>query len=130
MHFSCGLFVLPSRPATSFLWITSPWRTLKFIIWKHYKFHIIGAIILVVFILLLVVFIYTLPVSKTPCGLYTMILYILCMYEIHNQSSVCVRILCTIFSIEYDWAVDAWRTIAFCYVEEIRWTQIMHVMNR
>ncbi|CAD5119914.1 DgyrCDS8495 [Dimorphilus gyrociliatus] len=27
----------PNRPATSFLWFTSPWKSLKHIIWKSYK---------------------------------------------------------------------------------------------
>ena len=51
----------PNRPATSFLWFTSPWKTCKFIVWKYYKWHIIGGIVGVIVILLLVIFIYSAP---------------------------------------------------------------------
>lgn len=51
----------PNRPATSFLWFTSPWKTFKMIIWKHYKWHIIGTIIGILLVLILAIVIYTLP---------------------------------------------------------------------
>lgn len=54
----------PNRPATSFLWFTSPLKTLKHIIWKHYKWHIIGAVVIILLVILLVIFIYTAPVGK------------------------------------------------------------------
>ena len=55
-----------SRPATSFLWFTSPWKTFKMIIWKHYKWHIIGTIIGILLVLIIAILIYTLPVSPCP----------------------------------------------------------------
>jgi hypothetical protein len=27
----------PERPATSFLWITSPWKSFRYILWRNYK---------------------------------------------------------------------------------------------
>lgn len=27
----------PNRPATSFLWITSPWKSFRYILWRNYK---------------------------------------------------------------------------------------------
>ena len=54
----------PNRPATSFLWFTSPLKTFKHIIWKHYKWHIIGGIVIVLLVILLVIFIYTAPVGQ------------------------------------------------------------------
>jgi len=51
----------PNRPATSFLWFTSPWKTFKFIVWRYYKWHIIGGIILVLLVVIIVIFIYTSP---------------------------------------------------------------------
>ena len=59
-------YFLSSRPATSFLWITSPWKTFKMIIWKHYKWHIIGTIIGILIVLILAIVIYTLPVRTLP----------------------------------------------------------------
>ena len=53
----------PNRPATSFLWFTSPWKTFKFIIWKYYKWHIIGTIVVILLIVVIIIFIYTAPVS-------------------------------------------------------------------
>ena len=55
----------PNRPATSFLWFTSPLKTFKHIIWKHYKWHIIGTIVIILLVILLVIFIYTAPVGNT-----------------------------------------------------------------
>ena len=59
----------PNRPATSFLWFTSPLKTFKHIIWKHYKWHIIGGVVIVLLVVLLVIFIYTAPVSTLPLTL-------------------------------------------------------------
>ena len=57
IHFLCR------RPATSFLWLTSPWKSCKFIVWKYYKWHIIAAIALLLAVLLVAVWIYTIPVG-------------------------------------------------------------------
>ncbi|XP_063717418.1 myoferlin-like isoform X4 [Symsagittifera roscoffensis] len=51
----------PNRPESSFLWFMSPWKTLKYIIWKNYKWKIIGALFLIIFIAFFALMIYTLP---------------------------------------------------------------------
>lgn len=51
----------PKRPETSFLWITSPWKTFKFIIWKKCKWVFIGILIALLLGLLLFLFIYAIP---------------------------------------------------------------------
>jgi len=51
----------PNRPETSFLWFTSPWKTLKHIIWKNYKWYFIGGIILLLLVVFIVLFIYSVP---------------------------------------------------------------------
>ncbi|XP_076460960.1 myoferlin-like isoform X2 [Babylonia areolata] len=51
----------PKRPETSFLWFTSPFKTLKYIIWRNYKWIIIGLILLLLFIVLIALFIYSFP---------------------------------------------------------------------
>ncbi|KAF5404171.1 hypothetical protein PHET_02557 [Paragonimus heterotremus] len=51
----------PKRPETSFLWITSPWKTFKFIIWKRCKWVFIGIIIAILLGLLIALFIYAIP---------------------------------------------------------------------
>jgi signal peptidase I len=53
------------RPETSFLWFASPWKTLKFIIWRNYKWYIIGFIVLLLLLLLIFLFLYSFPVSAT-----------------------------------------------------------------
>lgn len=58
----------PNRPATSFLWFTSPWKTFKFIIWKYYKWHIIGTIVVILLIVVIVIFVYTAPVSTVAAN--------------------------------------------------------------
>ncbi|NXK11508.1 DYSF protein, partial [Herpetotheres cachinnans] len=51
----------PKRPETSFLWFTSPYKTLKYILWRRYKWVVILAIVLFVLLLFLGIFIYAFP---------------------------------------------------------------------
>uniref|UniRef100_A0A8C3KLG6 Dysferlin n=1 Tax=Calidris pygmaea TaxID=425635 RepID=A0A8C3KLG6_9CHAR len=52
----------PKRPETSFLWFTSPYKTLKYILWRRYKWVVILAIVLFILLLFLGIFIYAFPV--------------------------------------------------------------------
>ncbi|XP_064115112.1 myoferlin-like [Macrobrachium nipponense] len=49
------------RPATSFLWISSPWKSFRHIIWKNYKWYCITFIIFFLLFLFLFLFLYSLP---------------------------------------------------------------------
>ncbi|XP_078269853.1 myoferlin-like [Rhinoraja longicauda] len=51
----------PNRPETSFLWFTNPCKTLKYIIWRRFKWIFLGLIILLFVVLFLGVFFYSLP---------------------------------------------------------------------
>ncbi|KAM8924190.1 myoferlin isoform 2-T2 [Pelodytes ibericus] len=51
----------PNRPDTSFLWFTNPCKTMKFIVWRRFKWIFIGIILLLLVILFLAVFLYSLP---------------------------------------------------------------------
>ncbi|KAJ8392183.1 hypothetical protein AAFF_G00077510 [Aldrovandia affinis] len=51
----------PQRPETSFLWFSSPYKTLKYILWRRFKWVIIGFIFLFFIILFLGVFLYSFP---------------------------------------------------------------------
>ncbi|KAK7899448.1 hypothetical protein WMY93_020301 [Mugilogobius chulae] len=51
----------PNRPTTSFAWFLNPMKTFVFLIWKNYKWYIIGLLILVILVLFLVLIVYTLP---------------------------------------------------------------------
>ncbi|XP_054863905.1 dysferlin [Amphiprion ocellaris] len=51
----------PQRPETSFLWFSSPYKTLKFILWRRFKWFIILFIILFLILLFLGVFLYAFP---------------------------------------------------------------------
>uniref|UniRef100_A0A4W6EVA6 Dysferlin, limb girdle muscular dystrophy 2B (autosomal recessive) n=1 Tax=Lates calcarifer TaxID=8187 RepID=A0A4W6EVA6_LATCA len=53
----------PQRPETSFLWFSSPYKTLKFILWRRFKWFIILFIILFFILLFLGVFLYSFPAS-------------------------------------------------------------------
>uniref|UniRef100_A0A8C0R067 Dysferlin n=1 Tax=Canis lupus dingo TaxID=286419 RepID=A0A8C0R067_CANLU len=57
----------PRRPDTSFLWFTSPYKTMKFILWRRFRCAIILFIILFILLLFLGIFIYAFPVMS-PCG--------------------------------------------------------------
>ncbi|XP_078695252.1 myoferlin-like [Branchiostoma floridae x Branchiostoma belcheri] len=52
----------PIRPDTSFLWFTSPLRTMKFIVWKYHKWTIIRILLLLVGILMLIPLIEASPI--------------------------------------------------------------------
>ncbi|XP_008687544.2 fer-1-like protein 6 [Ursus maritimus] len=51
----------PNRPDTSFSWFVSPFKCLYHLIWRNYKKYIIIGFILIILIIFLVLFIYTLP---------------------------------------------------------------------
>ncbi|XP_064199858.1 dysferlin isoform X7 [Anguilla rostrata] len=51
----------PQRPETSFLWFSSPYKTLKYILWRRFKWVIIGLIILFFIFLFFGVFLYSFP---------------------------------------------------------------------
>ncbi|XP_065071964.1 myoferlin-like isoform X2 [Rhopilema esculentum] len=51
----------PNRPATSFFWFSSPWKTLKFILWRRYKWYIIGFLIFIILLLFVVLLLYSMP---------------------------------------------------------------------
>uniref|UniRef100_A0A8C0QZE5 Dysferlin n=1 Tax=Canis lupus dingo TaxID=286419 RepID=A0A8C0QZE5_CANLU len=51
----------PRRPDTSFLWFTSPYKTMKFILWRRFRCAIILFIILFILLLFLGIFIYAFP---------------------------------------------------------------------
>lgn len=59
------------RPETSFLWFSSPYKTLKFILWRRFKWFIILFIILFFVVLFLGVFLYSFPVSWNPSVIHT-----------------------------------------------------------
>ncbi|XP_029819587.1 dysferlin [Manacus vitellinus] len=51
----------PKRPETSFLWFTSPYKTLKYILWRRYKWMLVLLILLFILLLFLGIFIYSFP---------------------------------------------------------------------
>uniref|UniRef100_A0A8C6SU99 Fer-1 like family member 4 n=1 Tax=Neogobius melanostomus TaxID=47308 RepID=A0A8C6SU99_9GOBI len=51
----------PNRPTTSFSWFLNPMKTFVFLIWKNYKWYIIGLLILIILTLFLVLIVYTMP---------------------------------------------------------------------
>ncbi|XP_072312686.1 myoferlin-like isoform X1 [Eucyclogobius newberryi] len=52
---------LPNRPETSFFWFTNPCKTMKFIVWRRFKWVFIGLIILILVILFVAILLYSLP---------------------------------------------------------------------
>ncbi|XP_076830135.1 myoferlin isoform X2 [Brachyhypopomus gauderio] len=51
----------PNRPDTSFFWFTNPCKTMKFIVWRRFKWIFIGVIILILVGLFLGILLYSLP---------------------------------------------------------------------
>ncbi|CAJ0943410.1 unnamed protein product, partial [Ranitomeya imitator] len=55
----------PKRPETSFLWFTSPYKTLKYILWRRYRCLILMFFILFILLLFLGIFVYSFPASTS-----------------------------------------------------------------
>ncbi|XP_047618334.1 myoferlin isoform X4 [Phacochoerus africanus] len=51
----------PNRPETSFLWFTNPCKTMKFIVWRRFKWVILGLLVLLIVLLFVAVLLYSLP---------------------------------------------------------------------
>ncbi|XP_030610233.1 myoferlin-like isoform X2 [Archocentrus centrarchus] len=51
----------PNRPETSFFWFTNPCKTMKFIVWRRFKWVFIGLIILIIVVLFIAILLYSLP---------------------------------------------------------------------
>ncbi|XP_061025782.1 myoferlin isoform X2 [Eubalaena glacialis] len=51
----------PNRPETSFLWFTNPCKTMRFIVWRRFKWVIIGLLMLLILLLFVAVLLYSLP---------------------------------------------------------------------
>ncbi|KAM9561545.1 myoferlin-like [Salvelinus alpinus] len=51
----------PKRPDTSFFWFTNPCKTLKFIVWRRFKWLFIGLILLILVLLFVGILLYSLP---------------------------------------------------------------------
>ncbi|XP_061664091.1 dysferlin isoform X2 [Syngnathoides biaculeatus] len=51
----------PRRPETSFLWFSSPYKTMRFILWRRFKCFIVLFLILFLVLLFLGVFLYSFP---------------------------------------------------------------------
>lgn len=51
----------PNRPDTSFFWFTNPCKTMKFIVWRRFKWIFILGIVFVLIALFLGILFYSLP---------------------------------------------------------------------
>ncbi|XP_053560319.1 dysferlin isoform X2 [Bombina bombina] len=51
----------PKRPETSFLWFTSPLKTLKYILWRRFKWLILTCLIVFILLLFFGIFLYSFP---------------------------------------------------------------------
>ncbi|XP_042326048.1 dysferlin isoform X4 [Sceloporus undulatus] len=51
----------PKRPETSFLWFTSPYKTLKYILWRRFKWVFLLLLLVLIVLLFLGIFIYAFP---------------------------------------------------------------------
>ncbi|XP_019351178.2 dysferlin isoform X1 [Alligator mississippiensis] len=51
----------PKRPETSFLWFTSPYKTIKYILWRRYKWVFLVVLVLFILLLFFGIFIYAFP---------------------------------------------------------------------
>ncbi|CAF3792253.1 unnamed protein product, partial [Rotaria sp. Silwood1] len=51
----------PNRPKTSFLWFTSPWKTLRYVIWRNFKWAIILGVLIFIGVIFLLLAVWALP---------------------------------------------------------------------
>ena len=55
-------FAFTSRPATSFSWFTSPFKSLRYVLWRRFKWYIISFLVIFCLLALVVLFFYSMPV--------------------------------------------------------------------
>uniref|UniRef100_A0A8B9KHL5 Myoferlin n=1 Tax=Astyanax mexicanus TaxID=7994 RepID=A0A8B9KHL5_ASTMX len=53
----------PNRPETSFFWFTNPCKTMKFIVWRRFKWLFIGLLLLILVLLFIGILLYSLPLG-------------------------------------------------------------------
>lgn len=51
----------PNRPDSSFLWVLNPLKSIRYIVWHNYKWLIIKGILFLLLVLLLALFVYSIP---------------------------------------------------------------------
>lgn len=51
----------PNRPATSFAWFSSPFKSLRYILWRRYKWKIITFLVICLLLAMVVLFFYAMP---------------------------------------------------------------------
>uniref|UniRef100_A0AAQ4PUW1 Myoferlin like n=1 Tax=Gasterosteus aculeatus aculeatus TaxID=481459 RepID=A0AAQ4PUW1_GASAC len=68
----------PKRPDTSFFWFTNPCKTMKFIVWRRFKWIFIGAIFLLLVILFLGILLYSLPATPGPLRSHSLVAVAVC----------------------------------------------------
>ena len=51
----------PQRPETSFLWIASPWKSLKHVIWKKFRKFIVKFLVIALITVFILLLLYSLP---------------------------------------------------------------------
>ena len=56
---------LASRPETSFLWFANPLKTFRYIIWRKYKWLMLGLLLLLLVVLFVALLLYAMPVRSS-----------------------------------------------------------------
>lgn len=51
----------PNRPATSFGWFSSPFKSLRYILWRRFRCKIIAFLVIVILLVLVAIFFYSMP---------------------------------------------------------------------
>ncbi|ELU05062.1 hypothetical protein CAPTEDRAFT_184805 [Capitella teleta] len=51
----------PNRPDSSFFWLTNPLKTMKYVLWKNYKWLIFKLVLLLLLLVFIILFFYTVP---------------------------------------------------------------------
>ncbi|XP_027056703.1 myoferlin-like [Pocillopora damicornis] len=51
----------PNRPATSFAWFSSPFKSLRYILWRRYKWKVITFLVICLLLAMVVLFFYAMP---------------------------------------------------------------------
>ena len=54
-------FVSHSRPDSSFIWFLSPLKSIRYILWRNYKWVILKAIVILLLSIIIALFFYSMP---------------------------------------------------------------------
>lgn len=122
-----SLSPLNSRPDTSFFWFTNPCKTMKFIVWRRFKWIFILGIVLLLVILFLGILFYSLPVrllnllNKIGILMFKSNFFKKCIYSNDNIIAISKLSWINLFLLHFHRITSLWRLWNPSLKKKVEW---------